>query len=359
MVQRRLLALMLCAVMLGGCASEPRALFTETEQAAAVPMGKRSIRFWADTPERVFQNAARRAVVQKGHPFIYLALSGGGGGGSYGAGILNGWTESGRRPEFTVVSGVSTGALIAPFAFLGPDYDGILRKIYTSGDAENLIRDPDPLGAIFGAGLIGRDRLRRLIERYVDEDMFEAIAREDKKGRRLLVVTTNLDAQRAVIWDLGAIASIGGSKSLKLFRDVLSASASVPVVFEPQLIDIEANDRSFQEMHVDGAVTTPIFTLPDEFLFGGKTIASGDARPDLYVIVNSRIDAKFEVVPDQTVRIAARSFATLNRAGTQAALIQTYKFAAREGMSFDLSYVSRDAPDLGDTGFETEAMRRL
>jgi predicted acylesterase/phospholipase RssA len=177
----------LCAVLLGACASEPRAPFTEAEQMAAVPIGMHSVRYWADAPASAFQGA-RHAVVQPGRPFIYLALSGGGGSGAYGAGILNGWTQSSARPEFTMVSGVSTGALIAPFAFLGPAYDETLRQMFTSGEAESLIGHPDPFGVIFGAGLFGRGRLRRLVERYIDDDLLDAIAREDRKGRRLVVV---------------------------------------------------------------------------------------------------------------------------------------------------------------------------
>jgi predicted acylesterase/phospholipase RssA len=161
------------------------------------------------------------------------------GSGAYGAGVLNGWSESGTRPQLTIVSGVSTGALIAPFAFLGPDYDHRLRQVYTNGEVQRLIGEPNPLGAMFGPGAFGRERLRRLIERYLDDDLIIAIAREDQKGRRLLVVTTNLDAQRAVVWDMGAIAASGEPKAFDLFRDVLAASASVPVVFAPQLINVD------------------------------------------------------------------------------------------------------------------------
>ena len=158
---------------------------------------------------------------------------------------------------------------------------------------------------------------------------------------------------------MGAIAASGGPKAFKLFRDVLAASASVPVVFAPQLIDVEANDQIFQEMHVDGTVSAPVFTLPDMFLFGGKTIVSRGGHPDLYVIVNARIDAGFEVVPNQVEAIAARSFATMNRVGTQAVLAQTYNVASGKGFSFHLSYVGRDFPDSGGSGFETDSMRRL
>jgi predicted acylesterase/phospholipase RssA len=358
-LKRAAQALALCPLLLGACALGPRTPFTEADQSAAFPSGPRTIRFWADAPESLFQKAARAAIVQKGEPFIYLALSGGGGGGAYGAGVLNGWTESGRRPEFTVVSGVSTGALIAPFAFLGPAYDAQLGRIYTDGEAQSMISDPNPLKAIFGGGLFGSERLREFVERDIDDAMLAAIAREDKKGRRLLVVTTNLDAQRAVIWDIGAIAASGGPKAYKLCRDVLAASASIPVVFGPQLSDGAANGRSFQEMHVDGSVSTPVFTLPDMFLFGDKTIAVGRARPDLYVIVNTRIDPRFEVVPSETLKIVERSIDTLNRVGTQAALAQAYKFARSKGMGFHLSYIGEDAPVTSGSGFETAAMRGL
>lgn len=353
------LALGLCGALVSGCASEPRAAFTYADQMAAVPIGARSIRYWADAPENILQNAARRAVVQKGKPFAYLALSGGGGGGAYGAGVLNGWTESRMRPEFTVVSGVSVGAMIAPFAFLGPSYDERLKQIYTNGQAQGLIDHASPLGAIFGGGLIESGRMREMVERYIDDGMLIEIAREDRKGRRLLVVTTDLDAQRAVIWDMGAIAATGGPRAFKLFRDVLAASASVPVVFAPQLIDVEANDRHFQEMHVDGAVTAPVFILPDTLLLGGKSIVARGGRQNLYVIINAKLDAGFQVVPDKAAAIAARSFGVMSRVNTEAVLAQTYKVATRDGLGFNLSYIGKEIPESVGSGFETDTMRRL
>ena len=351
-------ALALSVALLAGCASDPRTPFTHSEQMTAVAIGAPNIRYWADATASALQGAVRPAVVQKGRPFVYLALSGGGGGGAFGAGVLNGWSESRTRPEFTIVSGVSTGALIAPFAFLGPDYDDKLRQIYTNGEAQRLIGEPNPLGALFGPGVFGRERLRQLVERYLDDDLIRAIAREDQKGRRLLVVTTNLDAQRAVVWDMGAIATSGEPKAFDLFREVLAASASVPVVFAPQLINVEANDKAFQEMHADGTLSAPIYTLPQAVLFGGKPILRA-ARPTLYVIVNARIDPGFAVVPDQVEAIAAQSLSTLNRVGTKAVLAETYDVASHEGLSFHLSYIGRDHPDSGGTGFETDAMRQL
>jgi len=351
-------AFVLSAALLGGCASDPRTPFTESDEMSAVAIGAPNIRYWADATASALHGAARPAVLQKGRPFVYLALSGGGGSGAYGAGVLNGWSESGTRPQFTIVSGVSTGALIAPFSFLGPDYDDRLRQVYTNGEAQRLIGEPNPLGALFGPGAFGRERLRRLIERYLDDDLIRAIAREDQKGRRLLVVTTNLDAERAVVWDMGAIAASGEPEAFDLFREVLAASASVPVVFAPQLINVETDNKVFQEMHADGALSAPVYMLPDAVLFGEKPILRA-VRPALYVIVNGRIDPGFAVVPDQVEAIAAQSLSTLNRVGTKAVLAQTYNVAKREGMSFHLSYIDRDHVDSGGTGFETDAMRQL
>ena len=234
---------------------------------AAVATGSHNIRYLADAPSNTYQDV-RHAIVQQGRPLVYLALSGG--GGAYGAGILNGWTQSGSRPEFTMVSGVSTGALIAPFAFLGPADDDRLRQIYTSGEAESFIGLPNLLGPIFGAGLFDSGRLRQLVEHYLDDDILYAIGREDKKGRRLAVVTTDLDAQRAVIWDMGAIAATGGPKAFKLFRDVIAASASVPVVFAGSgevvafdLTDKDVDDASHVAPLLDQLASAPVSFMGD------------------------------------------------------------------------------------------------
>ncbi|WP_430642280.1 patatin-like phospholipase family protein [Afipia clevelandensis] len=200
----------------------------------------------------------------------YLALSGGGADGAYGAGVLNGWTASGTRPTFLIVSGVSTGALIAPFAFLGPQYDETLPDIYTSGVAASLIDTPNVLNALFGGGLSGNSRLRELVAQYVNQEMLVSVAAEYAKGRKLFIVTTNLDTQRTVIWDMGRIAKVGSPKALSLFRDVVAASASIPVVFSPMLIDAQANGKQFQEMHVDGGVTAPVLRSGGIFASEGK-----------------------------------------------------------------------------------------
>lgn len=291
--------------------------------------------------------------------FTYLALSGGGGDGAYGAGVLNGWTASGKRPEFTLVSGVSTGALIAPFAFLGSAYDPYLTEFYTSGVAGELVASPNLANVLFGSGLFGDGRLRNLIDRYVTDDLLKAVAEEHAKGRRLLVVTTNLDSQRAVIWNMGAIAASGVPNARQLFRDVLAASASIPAVFPPQFIDVSAGDARFQEMHVDGSVVTPVFTLPQTLLLRDGRIRTG-GKAEIYVVINGRLEPDFEVTKDNTLSIVERSFTTASRARSRATLTATYALARTNGIGFNLTYIDENGPKASAAkGFDTAYMRAL
>jgi predicted acylesterase/phospholipase RssA len=313
------------------------------------------LRRYADEPASAFGSAQ---TIFRAGPVTYLALSGGGADGAYGAGVLSGWTASGRRPEFSVVSGVSTGALIAPFAFLGPAYDATLQEVYTSGIAESLLDTPSVVRALFGAGLFGNTRLREMVARYVDQNMLAAIAAEAAKGRRLFIVTTNLDTQRTVIWDMGRIAMIGSAQALGLFRDVMAASASIPVVFPPMLIEAEVNGHRFREMHVDGGVTAPVLTLPEAYLLRNGALARG-TRMNIYVLINNRVERDFQLVPDSTIDIAARASASVEKTQTRSVLYETYDFARRNNLGFNLTYIDKNFPSSSSSGFQTSYMRSL
>ncbi|MCP9626202.1 patatin-like phospholipase family protein [Rhodopseudomonas palustris] len=337
--------------MLAACASPPRVPYTAAEANAARVLNMNDLRRYADEPASAFVQMKLIAG-----PRNYLALSGGGADGAYGAGLLNGWTAAGTRPSFSIVSGVSTGALIAPFAFLGPQYDPTLREFYTSGIAETLLDSPNPLNAIFGSGLFGNKRLRELVAQYINEQFVASVAAEYAKGRMLFVVTTNLDSQRSVIWDLGRIASLRTPESLDLFRDVVAASASLPAVFPPMLINAEAGGARFQEMHVDGGVMAPVLTLPEAYLLRNASGKSLDLQ--LYILINNKIEPEFQVVPDRTLEIAGRSSSTLLKTQTRSILFTTYDFARRNKFGFNLSYIEADRP-LSPAGFNTAYMRDL
>jgi predicted acylesterase/phospholipase RssA len=341
---------------LAGCSSLPRAPYTASDAASARVLNVNELRRYTDEPAATFLKEP--PVSLHAGPVSYLALSGGGADGAYGAGVLNGWTTAGTRPKFTVVSGVSTGGLIAPFAFLGPAYDATLRDVYTSGIAESLLDTPSILNALFGSGLFGNTRLRELVARYVDQNMLAEIAEEHAKGRDLLIVTTDLDTQRTAVWDMGRIAEIRTPQALSLFRDVMAASASIPVVFPPMMIDAEANGNHFQEMHVDGGVTAPVLTLPEAFILRNGAFVRG-ARINIYILINNKVERDFQLVPNSTIDIAARASASVTKTQTRSVLYETFDFARRNNFGFNLTYIDKSFPSSGSSGFETNYMRSL
>ncbi|AWO91621.1 MULTISPECIES: patatin-like phospholipase family protein [Bradyrhizobium] len=343
-----------CSLALGACTSLPRAPYTAAEASTSRVLDIDGLRRYADDPVTKFSFEKDNSNASKS----YLALSGGGADGAYGVGVLNGWTAARTRPTFSVVSGVSTGGLIAPFAFLGPQYDDTLKEVYTSGIAESLLNDPSIIRVLFGSGLFGNTRLRELVARYVGPEIMAQVARENAKGRRLLVVTTDLDTQRTAIWNMGKIAEIGTPEALKLFRDVMAASASIPLVFPPIMIDAEGQGRRFQEMHVDGGVTAPVLTLPEALLFQGSRLP-GSAKMDIYILVNKKIERNFELVSNSTVDVASRSLSSITQSQTRSIIFSTYDFARRNHLGFHLSYIARDYPAPPSEGFDTAYMRAL
>lgn len=356
-VRRSMVAVVL-ASSVGGCALKPRVPYTAQEAAHAAPVGYEGldgIRVWLDGNVPNPHEFGPRVTSGKGT--TYLALSGGGGNGAYGAGILNGWSKSGTRPKFTAVSGVSTGALIAPFAFLGPAYDDRLRAIYTEGDAQALVEAPDLAMTIFGTSLFGSTRLLDLVSRYVDADFVEAIAREHRAGRRLYVVTTNIDSKRGVVWNVGAIAVSERPDRVELIRKVLAASASVPLAFSPVLIDAQADGHQFQEMHADGNVTTSVFTLPLQYLSAQrKTRLSGGT---IYILMNTTVEPEFSVVDNSTLKIVGASIATLTTQKALEDLAATYAYTKANKVDFNLTSIDPAVAVSGAQSFDTAYMRRL
>lgn len=347
---------------LGGCASAPREPFTPEEQAEAGVPGIPDARLWLDDPtaiRRLLADTAARAPASRTAGVVsVLSISGGGDNGAFGAGLLVGWSERGTRPEFAAVTGVSVGALIAPFAFLGSRYDPALRRMFTEGTAERTLA-LDGLVSLLRLRMREVSPLTELVGRYVDRALLEAVATEHRRGRLLLVVTTNLDAQRTTAWNMGAIASSGDAGAIELFRDVLVASASIPAVFPPAFIRVTSGGRRFSEMHVDGGVTTNVLVVPEALLLG--LVSPGDARtrPQLFVIVNNKLVPEFGVVPDRTIQVVGRAVSTAVKASTRSTLISAYAFARRQRWGFNLAAIDPGFSSSTGTGFDTAAMRRL
>jgi predicted acylesterase/phospholipase RssA len=325
-----LISVVFCAVaLLQACTDEARRdlpPWVSTQAPAAAPMHIRTLGSDQEFSELAADTVARRLPKDaSAGPLPILALSGGGAFGAFGAGALVGMSEAGERPDFAVVTGVSAGALIAPYAFLGSTWDTKLAESYTSGSAAHVLH-LRALGAVFGSSLYEGAPLARLIDQYVTDDLLQAVATEAAKGRLLLVATTNVDSGQPVIWDLGSIARYGGENAHGLFRDVLVASASVPGMFPPVVMHFHKDGQTYDEAHVDGAVTLPFFVAP-EF----ASVAQNGARQrgaSVYVLIDGSIDELPQATRLRTGSIVSRSVATelhmmmrttLELAGTTAA----------------------------------------
>ena len=299
-------------------------------------------RFWADDHGAIGSTIATGAKNLKKGQFNMLALSGGGANGAYGAGFLTGWTKSGTRPEFTIVTGVSVGALLAPFAFIGPERDAELTAMFTSGEAQDLMEFAG-IGALFDAGAFSAAPLRKLVEAHVDRDLLEDVATEYEKGRFLLVATTDIDSQRTAIWNMGAIAASTSPGAQKLFQEVLLASAAIPGVFSPQSIQVESDGRLFSEMHVDGGVTSNLLLIPEVLLAENSSVPLG-RNPQFYAIINGKLGPEFKVTKKNLIDIVERSFETTIKANTNNQLLASRDYVQKHHGSLHVTAIEGDFP---------------
>ena len=335
-------ALVIAATLLSGCATLPRVDFSASEQALAQPIGFRDVRFSEESPD--LGAAVERALHPDEHGEVrVLAMSGGGANGAYGAGLLYNWIRSGRMPKFQLVTGVSTGALGAPFAFVGAGWEERLKSSFLENKVRGLLRGRGVLSLIT-PGVFSRAPLDDLVRSYVTDDLLAAVAVEHRKGRRLLVATTNLDTEQFIVWDMGAIAVQGGASAKELFAEVLIASASVPGVYPPTLIPVENGERRFEEMHVDGQTVRAFFAIPSRLLLANRNFGALD-RADYYVVINGRLDSLFQVTPVSALPIIGRSFDTAARASVRQTVLSTAEFCKQRGCHLLLSSLPKSERD--------------
>ena len=357
-------ALALSALAQQGCSTPARlAPVPLTETTKAVAVGIPDARYFVDEEAVAMAREGQRSVEREiealgiagtGRPLPpanFLAISGGGDHGAFSAGLLIGWTAAGTRPEFKIVTGVSTGSLVAPLAFLGPSYDATLKEVYTTISKKDIFLDRGLTAAIFDDALSDTSPLFAIISKHINEDMLAAIAREYQKGRLLLIGTTNLDAQRPVIWNMGAIAASGSPRSLELFRRILLASAAIPAAFPPVMIDVEVEGRSYQEMHVDGGAIAQMFLYPPTIRLREVSRQNNVVRERrAYLIRNGRLDPEWNVVERSTLTIAGRAISTMIHMSGINDLIRIWNTSNRDGVDFNLAYIGEDfsAPRTGD-----------
>jgi hypothetical protein len=351
----------------GACSAPERApAVPRADTERALPLGIAKARFYpdgdpqpmiADATEALQREIAALPPGAKLPPANYLAVSGGGDNGAFGAGLLNAWTETGTRPQFKGVTGVSTGALIAPLAFLGPQYDPVLREVYTTINADLVYRFRGLSAALFDDAMADTAPLSALIAKYFDQKMLDAIASEYRKGRLLLIGTTDLDAQRPVIWNIGAIANSGKPGALGLVQQILRASAAIPGAFQPVLIDVELDGKKYQELHVDGGAIAQLFLYPPSLNLGRLGIKR---ERRAYVIRNARLDPDWASSERRTIDIAGRAISTMLATSGRNDVLRVYFITQRDHVDYNLAYIGHDFDGPEKKGeFDQAYMRAL
>jgi hypothetical protein len=356
-VDLRLVVGLLAVMWLVGCSTLPRtnAVPAGELNSASIP-GIPNARYWVDENPLPFvedvlgdvqrERAARAQAGKPGDvppPAHILALSGGGEDGAFAVGLLRGWTAHGDRPPFRVVTGISAGALIAPFAFLGKEYDDALKEAIESIGHDGLFRSRGLMGLV-SDGFSDNRPAMDFMARYVTPQMLQAIAAEYRKGRALMIGTTELDSGRAVTWNMGAIAASGAPDALDLFRKVLVASSSIPGAVSPVMIDVEANGQRYQEMHVDGGVSTQVFTYPANMLKMMEQLSHERYRGDIrvYVILNGKATPEWYATQPRVLDIGSRALQLLLQRQSVDDLDRIFRTAQQDGTDYNLAFIGSD-----------------
>lgn len=274
----------------------------------------------------------------------FLSISGGGDNGAFAAGLLNGWSETKKRPKFQLVTGISTGALIAPFAFLGSEYDYVLRQVYTEVQQTDIFKPLGLLSVLFRDSYADSSPLMKLISKHINADILKKIAHEYHVNHRWLIVgTTNLDAGMPIAWNMGKIASIGTPEALELFKKILLASASIPGAFPPVLFDVDIENQQYQEMHVDGGASTQAFLYPPTLHRNTKKIPGlSHLKWRAYIIRNARLDLKRMEIERRTTSIATRTIEQLIYSQGLGDLYRMYIITQADGVEFNLAFIDSD-----------------
>jgi predicted acylesterase/phospholipase RssA len=354
----------------GGCATiAPRNVLPEASASQIELDGFHDIRLWGDASTRDIRAIMMADESRAGahlSPRLerhqqtanFLAISGGADDGAFGAGLLTGWSDAGTRPLFDLVTGVSSGALIAPFAFLGREHDNQLREIFTKYSRQDIFTY-NVSGLLEGAALVDDTPLAKLIERYVDAAFLQEVATERMKGRILLIGTTNLDTQRPVLWDMGRIAMSNNREALPLFRKILLASATLPGIFPPVRIQVRVGGQNYDELHVDGGVTRQVFIAPSVFSYVAHNQKSDTTRLRLYVIRNGKIEPEWKPIKENMLSITQRSIATLIKNQGIGDLYRIYSITKQDGIDFNLASIPSDFGDTSSEPFDQRYMMAL
>ena len=366
------IALLLLA---SGCATLPRnAVPVDAIYDAEIP-GMPNIRAWGGQFSPVFQADAVQSVLDEpdgafsrdasGVPlYSALSVSGGGSEGAFGAGFIVGWSELGTRPKFKIVTGISTGALIAPFAFLGPDFDDELKEVFTTITTANIMQRVNIFGIIFrGEAFATTGPLKDLVAQHITAETLAAVAARHDRGQRLYIGTTHMDAQRLCIWNMGLIAKSAEPGALELFRNVMVASTSIPAAFPPVLIEVDVDGERYDEMHADGGTVTQVFFFDGVLdLRAAAREAFGMNHGDigsLYIIRNGQLAPQPKQIQRRLPDISSRAISTMVKTAALNDLFRIYSFAQRDGVDFNYVDIPDDYESRSKELFDQAEMNRL
>jgi hypothetical protein len=361
---------LICSILLlSACSSLQRKAAVPPQQMGQAQIaGLSSVRYMVASQSSIDQMAADiqagfevRSEKTLNSAANYLSLSGGGDDGAYGAGLLIGWSDRGDRPQFNLVTGISTGALIAPFAFMGKEYDPVLRQVYTQLGPQDIFVERGLISGILSDGLSDATPLFQVISKYVDQDFLKKVANEyTTKNRWLLIGTSNLDAGVPVVWNMGKIASIGTPEALELFRKIMLASASIPGAFSPVMFDFEVSGQSFQEMHVDGGAMTQVFLYPSALSQRAQEMKLKlQKQRNAYIIRNARLDPEWRETQRGTLSIVQRAISSLIQTQGVGDLYRIYHTTQLDGVGFNLAFIGPDFKFPHKMDFDTAYMQAL
>jgi hypothetical protein len=363
-------------IAVSGCGTLPRnAVPIDRIHDAEVP-GFADVRAWSGQISEDFQADFIQSVRDERHGEfptdengipIYegLALSGGGSNGAFGAGFLYGWSDTGTRPDFKLVTGISTGALIAPFAYLGSDFDEELKLLYTTITAENILQRRSIFAILFKSESLAKtDPLQTLVEQHIREDTLRAVAERHDRGHRLYIGTTHMDAQHLIVWNMGLIAKRQSSKALDLFRKVMVASASIPVAFPPVFIEVEIDGKLFDEMHVDGGTLNQVFFYSGTLdIAAGRREVYGDEFQSpgggVYIIRNGQLQPDPVQVDRNLAEISSRAIDSMIKTSAVGDLYRIYAFTDRDDIGFFYTDIPDDYKPQSTKPFDQAEMNRL
>jgi predicted acylesterase/phospholipase RssA len=374
-IRRNTRWIILVGVLFQGCATLPRldavpAPLTEKAQVPGIP----DARIWLDRDPTAFINAVmvdnehELAALQRAGkptnplpPIQALVISGGGDAGAFGAGVLSGWTARGDRPEFKVVTGISVGALIAPFAFLGPKFDDVVRSVAIGIGPHDILKQRNTLTGLMSDGMASSEPLARIVEKFVTPEVLAAVAREYLKGRALHIGTTDLDAGRQVTWNMGAIAASGAPGALHLFRKIMIASTSIPGAVSPVMFDVEVDGKRYQEMHVDGGVISQLFLYPAEAFSQMKKVTGTPFTREahIYLIRNGRLEPQWNDTKRRTLSIGGRAINSLVNTQGINDVRRLYQTVSEDHFDFNLAYIGTDFDVPHSQEFNNAYMRKL